>query len=898
MDNGIYLRRRIRVTGTVQGVGFRPWVYRLATARRLAGGVLNDSRGVVIEVEGPADRVESFVAAIRSGRVPPTDSHACDSPIKKPLPLEGEVSPSGGGEIKRPLSLEGEVPPSGGGEIKRPLSLEGEVPPSGGGEGEARTEASGPPSPSPGLRPPSPSRERDSITLTRPSGPPSPSRERGYLADGAEAPPPLARIVSVEVETIPPTGQSEFTIRSSEAAGTAATQVAPDMAVCGDCLKELFDPADRRFRYPFINCTHCGPRYSIILDVPYDRPRTTMSTFRMCPECRREYDDPANRRFHAQPNACPVCGPRLSLHDAQGRAMAPAGRGDAVEFVRGRLLAGDIVAMKGLTGYHLACDARNETVVAGLRRRKRRDEKPLALMVADAAQAATLVHLDGPSRRLLESPERPIVLVPRREDAAVATSVAPRSRYLGLILPYAPLHWLLMAGGFPPLVMTSANLSEEPMCRANEEVFQRLSGIADLYLLNDRPIQTICDDSVTTIQRGEPLVIRRARGYAPRPIPLPGPEPREPILAVGPELKNCVCITRGGEAYVSQHIGDLKNALAVSYFEETVDKLRRLLEVAPAVVAHDLHPAYRSTRYALALEGVRLTAVQHHHAHVASVCAEHALAEPVIGLAMDGTGYGTDGRTWGSEFLEVRPDGTFSRLGHLSYMAMPGGDAAVEQVSRIAWGCLLAAFGDQAEALADRWLPDTTEEQRLIWKQMIGRRLNAPLACGLGRLFDAASALAGVSTRSSYEGQAAVELEAAAESGVDQGLAYEVVGTAPGMAGTAEAGFEITTAPLIRDLVAAREAGQSAGRVAARFHNAVISFLLDGAQRARRMTGLDRVALAGGCFLNSYLVERLVPELERRGLRVYRHREVSPGDGGVALGQAEVARQRMAAGTL
>ena len=801
-DAGKHIRRRIRVMGTVQGVGFRPWIYRLATARGLGGFVLNDARGVVIEVEGPAETVHDFTS------------------------------------------------------------------------------------------------------LLRPDG---------------ETLPPLAVITAVEASEIPPSGDARdgpFAIRASEDAEAAATQVSPDMAICDDCLREMLDPADRRYRYPFINCTHCGPRYSIILDVPYDRPRTTMRAFTMCPACRREYDNPADRRFHAQPNACPVCGPKLTLHDAKGRPVESA---DPVAFVREKLLSGDVVAMKGLTGFHLACDARNEAAVTELRRRKQRDEKPLALMVADADQAARLAHLDAPARRLLTSPERPIVLVPRREGTDIAPSVAPRSLYLGLMLPYAPLHWLLFADGFPPMVMTSANLSEEPMCRENAETVRRLAGIADWYLLHDRAIHTVCDDSVATIQCGAPLIVRRARGYAPRPIGNPSPSGRgrssgaeatedrgralssadecaESILAVGPELKNCVCLTRGREAYVSQHVGDLKNPLAVAYFEETVDKLRRLLEVTPTVVAHDLHPAYTSTRYARGLPGVRLTAVQHHHAHIASVMAEHGLAEPVLGLSMDGTGYGTDGTTWGSEFLLVRPDGTFARLGHLGYARLPGGDAAMEQVTRVAWSHLVEAFGDEADAVAARRMPAVTELERSIWRQMMARGVNAPQACGLGRLFDAASALAGVATRSTYEGQAAVELEAVAQTNVDERFPYEMIDT-PGGTGD-ETAFEIRTVPLIRDLVAALDAGQGPGRVSARFHNTVIAFLLDGAERCRRMTGLDRAVLAGGCFLNRYVTERLGPLLEVRGFSVYRHRAVSPGDGGVALGQAEVARQRLAAGTL
>ncbi len=788
-------------------MGFRPWIYRLATARGLGGFVRNDAAGVVIEVEGPAELVGDFLAAIEPG--------------------------------------------------------------------------------------------------------------------GDPARPPLARIASIETTTVESLGETIFSISQSDASQTATTQVSPDMAICGDCLRELLDPADRRYRYPFINCTNCGPRYSIILDVPYDRPRTTMARFQMCPDCRREYEDPADRRFHAQPNACPACGPKLALYDAAGKLVE---NNDPVGFVREQLLAGKIVVLKGLTGYHLACDATSEAAVAELRRRKRRDQKPLALMVADAAQAGELVELDAASRELLEAPERPIVLIERAAGSLVAPSVAPRSRYLGVMLPYAPLHYLLFevqrmatqAWTMPPLVMTSANVSEEPMCRANEETVARMGGIADWYLLHDRDIQTVCDDSVATVQLGGPLMIRRARGYAPRPLPLTNPAPGETILAVGPELKNCVCLTRGREAFVSQHIGDLKNPLAVGYFEETVAKLERLLEVTPTVVAHDLHPAYYSTRYARGRAGVRLLAVQHHHAHIASVMAEHQLIEPVIGLAMDGTGYGTDGRSWGSEFLFVRPDGTFDRLGHLDYVPLPGGDAAIEKTVRVAYAHLLAALGERAEEVAARLLPGTSAADRTVWRRMIEREVNSPLACGLGRLFDAASALLGVATESSYEGQAAIELETAAvvsplslgrgwPEGPGEGLRPEISQHAVGPESQSfryeialasdGATFNISPAPLIRDLVAAREAGRPGNEIASAFHNTVTAMLLDGAEVCRRMTGVRRVALAGGCFLNRYVVERLVPRLEAAGFVVYRHARVSPGDGGIALGQAEVARQRMAAGT-
>ncbi|MGB2780727.1 MAG: carbamoyltransferase HypF, partial [Phycisphaerae bacterium] len=564
------VRRRIRVRGIVQGVGFRPAVYRLALERALGGWVRNDAEGVLIELEGPPQAVESFVSALQAD------------------------------------------------------------------------------------------------------------------------PPPLARITALESETVPAEGETAFRITPS-AGGERTALVSPDMATCDDCRRELADPADRRYRYPFINCTNCGPRYSIILDIPYDRPATTMRGFTMCPACQAEYDDPADRRFHAQPNACPRCGPHLALHDAQGR---PVAADDPLRAVREALLAGRIVAVKGLTGFHLAADARNDSAVALLRRRKGRDEKPLAMMASSVEAVARRARLSQIERALLESRERPIVLAPKRPDHDLSPRVAPRSPYFGFMLPYAPVHYLLFQDDFPPMILTSGNLSEEPICRENDEALERLGAIADLYLLHDRPIQTVCDDSVVMVQRGRPLMLRRGRGYAPRPLRLPIEAP-EPILAVGPELKNAVCLVRGAEAFVSQHIGDLKNAFAARYFEATIEKLERLLEVSPAAVAHDLHPAYLSTRYARRRgdsDGLRLIGVQHHHAHVASVMAENGLEGEVIGLAMDGTGYGTDGTVWGGEVLRAGAD-DFQRLGHLACVALPGGDAAVEHPVRTAWAFLLSAYG-------------------------------------------------------------------------------------------------------------------------------------------------------------------------------------------------------------
>jgi len=793
---GPTVRRRLRVWGIVQGVGFRPTVYRLAVERGLGGWVLNDAEGVLIELEGAEAGVDSFVSTL------------------------------------------------------------------------------------------------------------------------ANDPPPLARITAIESESLAPLGEREFRIAPS-AAGRRVALVSPDMAACDDCRRELADPADRRYRYPFINCTNCGPRYSIMLDIPYDRPATTMGRFTMCADCQREYDDPADRRFHAQPNACPVCGPRLALHGADGRPVACA---DAVAAVREALLAGRIVAVKGLTGFHLAADARSDAAVRELRRRKKRDEKPFAMMAASAEAVARRARVGEAERALLESRERPIVLVAKRPDHDLSPAVAPRSPYFGFMLPYAPVHYLVFENDFPPMIMTSGNLAEEPICGDNTEAVRRLEGIADLFLVHDRPIQTVCDDSVTMVQRGPGsasrqatarlpcqgasrrdaeatpgapgLMLRRGRGYAPRPIALAVEAP-EPILAVGPELKNAVCLVRASEAFVSQHIGDLKHPIAADYFEKTVEKMERLLEIRPKALAHDLHPAYYSTRYARRRaeeENLRLIAVQHHHAHIASVMAEHGLEGEMIGLAMDGTGFGADGTVWGGEILRASP-ARFERLGHLACVALPGGDAAVEHPVRTAWAFLLEAYGpEEAESRLVGRLAETRSKDRRIWADMVAKGVSAPRACGLGRLFDAASVLAGVSAENTYEGQAAIELEAAAGDRPDEADPYAfALADAPAAGG----GWVIDTVPIIRGVVADAEAGLDAALISARFHATIAVMLHAAARRAREETKLERIALSGGCFANARLARLLAAALEADGFEVYLHWDVPPGDGGVALGQAYVAAARM-----
>ncbi|MGB6917583.1 MAG: carbamoyltransferase HypF, partial [Phycisphaerae bacterium] len=559
------------------------------------------------------------------------------------------------------------------------------------------------------------------------------------------------------------------------------------------------------------------------------------------------------------------------------------------------LLAGRIVAVKGLTGFHLAADARSDAAVRELRRRKQRDEKPFAMMAASAEAVARRARVGEAERALLEARERPIVLVAKRPDHDLSPGVAPRSPYFGFMLPYAPIHYLLFENDFPPMILTSGNLAEEPICGDNTEAVRRLAGIADLFLVHDRPIQTVCDDSVAMVQRGPGapgLMLRRGRGYAPRPLALAVEAP-EPILAVGPELKNAVCLVRSSEAFVSQHIGDLKHPIAADYFEKTVEKMERLLAIRPAALAHDLHPAYYSTRYARRRaeeEGLRLVGVQHHHAHIASVMAEHGLEGETIGLAMDGTGYGTDGTVWGGEILRASP-GDFQRLGHLACVSLPGGDAAVEHPVRTAWSFLLEAYGpEEAERRLVGRLAETRPKDRRIWTDMVAKGVSAPRACGLGRLFDAVSVLAGVSAENTYEGQAAIELEAAAGDRPDEADPYAfALADAPAAGG----GWVIDTVPIIRGVVADVEAGRDADETSARFHATVAAMLRAAARRAREETKLERIALSGGCFANARLVRLLAVALEADGFEVYLHRDVPPGDGGVALGQASVAAARL-----
>jgi hydrogenase maturation protein HypF len=750
MTVGARQRLRVRVEGTVQGVGFRPFVYRAATELGLGGWVLNDSRGVLIEAEGGRRALDALLERLRTGA------------------------------------------------------------------------------------------------------------------------PPLAIVDGVSEEAIGSTGELGFRITESEEGGEPEAAVSPDVATCEDCLAELMDPGDRRHRYAFTNCTNCGPRFTIVCGVPYDRPLTTMASFEMCELCRAEYEDPLDRRFHAQPNACPVCGPSLRFTDRAGLSLAE-GNEPSLEAATLALAEGRIVAVKGLGGYHLACRADDEGVVAELRARKHREDKPFALMAPSIDSALELVELDDASGALLTSRERPIVLAPRRPDAPVAESVAPASRELGVMLPYSPLHHLLLADSSAVLVMTSANVSDEPIAYRDEDALARLAEIADVFLVHDRPIETRTDDSVVRVVADRPLFLRRSRGYVPRALPLSA---GRPILACGAELKSTFCLAKGERAWLGHHIGDLKNYETLRSFTEGVEHFEELFAVEPELVAHDLHPEYLSTKYALEREGVETVGVQHHHAHLAACLAEHRETGPAVGAIFDGTGYGTDGTVWGGELL-VGDRGGFERAGHLHPVRMPGGERAIRQPWRMACSWLLETLGSEPPLpplLAQR----VSEEDWSKMAELAGAGLASPVTSSAGRLFDAVAALCGIRAEVNYEGQAAVELEAAADPAVHE--AYPLPGAE--LLDARE-----TVLAILTDL----GAGVTVAEVAAKFHNAMAEAAARACAEHARAEGIELAVLSGGVFQNRLLLERTAAALERAGLRVLVPRLLPPNDGGVAFGQAAVA---------
>jgi hydrogenase maturation protein HypF len=756
-------RVRARVEGTVQGVGFRPYVFRLAAELELAGFVLNDEHGVLLEVEGGPDVVARFLDR---------------------LPKEA---------------------------------------------------------------------------------------------------PPLAAVASIGAEDVPAEHGHGFEILASARVGEPDTPVSPDTATCDACLAELLDPGDRRFRYPFVNCTNCGPRFTIVRGVPYDRALTTMSGFEMCEECRLEYDDPHDRRFHAQPIACPACGPVARLVTADGRSAEPDGARDALEAAAWALRSGLIVAVKGIGGFHLACRADDERPVAALRARKHREEKPFALMVGELEDAAALVELGAPERRLMLAPERPVVIAPRRADAQVARAVAPTSPDLGVMLPYSPLHHLLASDAGVPLVMTSGNVSDEPIAYTDDDALARLARIADVFLLHDRPIQTRTDDSVVrTVSLGgdrRPLALRRSRGQVPESFALPIRSDRH-LLACGAMLKNTFCVARDSRAWVGHHIGDLENYETLRSFSEGIEHFERLFAVDPALVAHDLHPEYLSTKYALEREGVEHVAVQHHHAHLAACLAEHGETGPAIGAIYDGTGYGTDATIWGGELLAGGLDG-FERAGHLWPVRMPGGEQAIREPWRMACAWLVAA-GD-AEPRLPRRLAGRVEPGR--WHQVAALARSeqlAPVTTSMGRLFDAVAALCGIRLLVTYEGQAAIELEAAADRR-EQGI-YPM----PLRSGRLDA--RETIHAIVGDL----EQGVGVETVSARFHNCLAGATAAACEGAAAAYGTETVVLSGGVFQNRLLLERTADLLTGSGLRVLVPERLPPNDGGISFGQAAVAAARAA----
>ena len=686
--------------------------------------------------------------------------------------------------------------------------------------------------------------------------------------------PPLAHIDRVGQEAMAPQGRDRFQIEPSRE-DDGFQPVSPDVATCARCLEEVLQPGDRRFGYPFTNCTHCGPRFTIIRTLPYDRPNTTMAGFVMCPSCRSEYEDPRDRRFHAQPNACPVCGPRLKLADTEGRELG----GEPLTATWRLLATGAIVAIKGIGGFHLACDATNEAAVRRLRERKGREAKPLALMVADVGEAERMCCLSDDERALLTSPARPIVLLRARVAPGIAPGVAPGMGSLGVMLPYSPLHHLLFNGPAPrlrALVMTSGNRSDEPIATEDLDALARLGGIADAFLLHNRPIQVRCDDSVTRVAAGGELPVRRSRGYAPFPVRLPFHA--RPILASGADLKSTICLTRGPYAFLSPHIGDLANLETYVSYREMVARMAGLFRVRPEAVAHDLHPDYLSTRYAEGLApGLQRIAVQHHHAHVAACMAEQGLAGPVIGVAFDGTGYGSDGRIWGGEFL-VTEYAHFTRAGHLGYVAMPGGERAVQEPFRMALAHLLDACGRWDPALPPVLESTDAERHAVLWQVEHG--VNAPLTSSVGRLFDAVASILGVRQRARYEAQAAMELEALVDPDARGTYPVAIRDGVPAV---------IDPGPVIRGVVDDLLAGVPTPAIAARFHWTLAAAIVEMCRRIRKATGLERVVLSGGVFQNVTLLAAARSALSRAGFEVRSHRRVPPNDGGIALGQAVVA---------
>lgn len=692
--------------------------------------------------------------------------------------------------------------------------------------------------------------------------------------------PPQSRILEMKIKEVSPRGFQEFSIRESKKRKARTVLVSPDLATCPDCLKELFDPQDRRFNYPFLNCTNCGPRLTIIQDTPYDREKTTMSAFKMCPHCNQEYLNPENRRFHAQPNACPVCGPGLILTDNQGKRLNAI---DHISTTIELLRKGHIIAIKGIGGYHLACDATNNKAVSTLRKRKYREDKPFALMTKDPKTVQRFCHLSPSEKDLLESVQRPIVLLKKRNVGLIAPEVAPLQKNFGVMLPYSPLHHLLLKDSNLILVMTSGNQSDEPIAYDDKEAFNGLNKIADYFLLHNREIYRRCDDSVTRIFKGKEMVLRRGRGYVPLPVNL-DLKFRKHILATGAQLKNTFCLARDSFAFPSTHIGDLENYETLDFYSREIERFKKLCSVNPEVVAYDMHPEYLSTKYALSLTDVKKIPVQHHHAHVASCMAENKISRKVIGVAFDGTGYGEDGNIWGGEFLLADLQ-SFQRVVHFRYIPMPGGEAAIKNPWMMAASYLYAGFGEDFLNLDLELVRKIDSLKWEIIRKMLDQKLNLFLTSSAGRLFDAVSVLLNFREKTNYEGQPAVELEFWADENLREKYEYEITG---------EKELHIVCPELIiKGVVNDLMKKESISRISARFHNTMAQIVYDVCSKLRKEYDLNSVCLSGGVFQNMFLLNRTCSRLSENKFRIYTHHRVPPNDGGISLGQAVIANQRI-----
>lgn len=740
----------------VQGVGFRPFIYRMAVKNSVAGFVQNTPQGVIVEIEGAAEALESFISGVKN-------------------------------EL-----------------------------------------------------------------------------------------PPLAHITQLESSDIAILNETTFKIIPSTAHGHADVHITPDAATCPDCLKELFDPPDRRFHYPFINCTNCGPRLTIIKTIPYDRVNTSMHCFKLCAKCRAEYKNPADRRFHAEPNACPVCGPQLKLLDAAGK---PVKTDDLIKTAIKFLLSGNVLAIKGLGGFHLSVDAGSDDAVKKLRSRKYREEKPLVIMTRDINTARQIVEISKEEEMLLTLPQRPIVLVKKTKNSLISGLVAPDVPNLGIMLPYTPLHHLLLENNFTALVMTSANQVDEPICIGNREALERLRGIADYFLMHNRDILVRCDDSIAFVVSEKPRLLRRARGYVPQPLQLKNSHPS--ILALGGQLKTAQCILKGRFAFISPHIGDMETPQARDFFHESITLMKKITESDPQIIACDYHPAYYSTKAAQELKAEKIINVQHHHAHIVSCMAENQIEGKVIGLAMDGTGYGMDGNAWGGEFL-IADETEFERFGHFQYTILPGGEKAIREPWRIAVSLLTTAYGPSWKEIALNLNPIPDKSQLELLDKMIDGKINSPLSSGLGRLFDGVAALIGSRRQVSFEGQAAMGLEMLATGYSGKPYPFGII---------RENGkpYILDINAMIKAIVAEMKTGQSSAKIAASFHQTINEMFAVMADEMRRETGLARVVLSGGCFQNKILLEGSVDKLKSAGFDVFCHQQVPANDGGISLGQAVVA---------